>query len=393
MWFLLITAATAGHATYSDDAFSPERPAVPPPKDWLPFINASSMVYSGIWQVGFSQGQAGASPSKTLPLYPAMANGYIGSPLGCFPTDNIPEGPTATAGVVHIAGVFNGKGTSSMRAELPGMYSVYPVSAGGAGITFGGAALDLERGIFLNRTVLPSCGNAVLEQRFYAHQAHRSLFVYEMELMAPPSLARNCTINFGSCNVARPKSVTTTEGTAPLPYTTELNSSTIDPETASSPHIHVGQVFHAVPSTLTLQTGDPSRYLAVLRTSIAAEGEADAAHPLLAARRDMAEYQNISPGDLLRSHSRAWSSLHSSRIELAGDGAVGAAVATAVNSSMFYLLSSAREDWPYSTSPGGLANNAYKGHTFWDFETWQFPALAPFFPDIGYKLLQYREDR
>lgn len=33
------------------------------------------------------------------------------------------------------------------------------------------------------------------------------------------------------------------------------------------------------------------------------------------------------------------------------------------------------------------------GHTFWDFETWQFPALAPFHPEIGQKLLEYREDR
>ena len=29
----------------------------------------------------------------------------------------------------------------------------------------------------------------------------------------------------------------------------------------------------------------------------------------------------------------------------------------------------------YSLSPGGLASNAYNGHTFWDCETWMYPSL------------------
>ena len=63
----------------------------------------------------------------------------------------------------------------------------------------------------------PSCNNAILEQRWYAHQAHRSLFVYEMELLAPSTTGissstggdygasggAGCVILMGSCNVAR----------------------------------------------------------------------------------------------------------------------------------------------------------------------------------------------
>jgi len=56
-------------------------------------------------------------------------------------------------------------------------------------------------------------------------------------------------------------------------------------------------------------------------------------------------------------------------------------------------LQAARTDWPFSTSPGGIANNAYEGHTFWDLETWQFPALVPFYPELGASLLAYRENR
>ena len=60
--------------------------------------------------------------------------------------------------------------------------------------------------------------------------------------------------------------------------------------------------------------------------------------------------------------------LHSSRIELEGpagatmDGADGVptTIAAAVNASMFNLLQAARTDWPFSTSPGGIANNACK---------------------------------
>jgi hypothetical protein len=73
-----------------------------------------------------------------------------------------------------------------------------------------------------------------------------------------------------------------------------------------------------------------------------------------------------------------------------------------VNSSLYYILSSVREDWPWSLSPGSLSSNGYKywlfhwinfhdaqnvlnqitcvsGHVFWDTETWMYPST----PSLG----------
>ena len=98
-----------------------------------------------------------------------------------------------------------------------------------------------------------------------------------------------------------------------------------------------------------------------------------------------------------------------------------------VVSSLYYLLSSVRADWPHSLSPGGLASQGggfgglflarhltastgYNGHVFWDAgqltpgfslcfdaplhlaETWMYPTLLLFYPELAQSLLQYRSN-
>ena len=111
----------------------------------------------------------------------------------------------------------------------------------------------------------------------------------------------------------------------------------------------------------------------------------DAAQPLDAARRDLRNFSSGHPSavELLQSHERAWAALRESRIELGGSGGVGTAIATAVNSSMFYLLSAARVDWPYSTSPGGIANNAYLGYACWSDGSCVLTACASLVSSLG----------
>jgi hypothetical protein len=354
---------------------------------WKPGIAASSVLYSGLADLAAPLPAA----HRTLPLYPNYGNGYLGGVLGCFAQDTIPEGPTATAGVVHVGGVFAGKGDASQRAEIPGTFSMYPVSAGGQGVAFGGSALDLEAGTFTNRTVLRGCGGAILEQRWYAHRAIRSLLVYEVELLPSPSpslprsSSSSCTIVFASCNGDPTSTKTTVVSNTTSPDNGTVVSSlstTIDTETANTSLVTVARVFHQPPSRLTLTLGAAAKshqlqqqpqpqhrqqqqYLAVLTTSLAEEGADAASDPLAAATALFATSGAASTSSLRKQHEAAWAALHASRIELAGDAgdATARAVAAAVNSSMFYLLSAAREDWPFSTSPGGLANNAYAGHT------------------------------
>lgn len=76
--------------------------------------------------------------------------------------------------------------------------------------------------------------------------------------------------------------------------------------------------------------------------------------------------------DLYAEHTAAWAKRsNEGRLEIAGD----LELAQAVNTSLYFLRSSVRADWPYGLSPGGLASNGYDGNTFWDQETWMWPNL------------------
>ena len=66
-------------------------------------------------------------------------------------------------------------------------------------------------------------------------------------------------------------------------------------------------------------------------------------------------------------------------------------LAQTVFTSFYYILSSVRDDWEHGLSPGSLAMGyEYMGHSFWDQETWMYPALLMFHPSLGRSLLNYR---
>jgi len=89
---------------------------------------------------------------------------------------------------------------------------------------------------------------------------------------------------------------------------------------------------------------------------------------------------------LLDSHQAACQEMWKSRIEITGDKNL----AFAINSSLYYILSSIREDYPWSLSPGSLATNGYNGHSFWDCETWMYPPILILHPNLAKSLIQYR---
>jgi trehalose/maltose hydrolase-like predicted phosphorylase len=84
----------------------------------------------------------------------------------------------------------------------------------------------------------------------------------------------------------------------------------------------------------------------------------------------------------------AWAAREESRIEILGN----LGLAQAINASLYYLRSSIRLDWPWSLSPGGLATNGYNGHTFWDAETWMYPAFLLLEQDTAQAVLEYRSN-
>jgi trehalose/maltose hydrolase-like predicted phosphorylase len=89
---------------------------------------------------------------------------------------------------------------------------------------------------------------------------------------------------------------------------------------------------------------------------------------------------------LFARHRAAWERLWQSDVEIEG----APQDQQAVRSFLFYLLQSARAGGDASIPPMGLSGDAFGGHIFWDAETWIFPALLAFHPDLARPLLEYR---
>ena len=368
---------------------TPPPPLMPVPADWADRVRTSDMLFSGI------------ATFQPMPLNTNIGNGFVGGTVGCFPSNcggalNGQFGSSLRSGgvncivngVVHVAGVYSGAGTQSERAALPGVHAVWVEAAGPNGsdpVEFLGSALDLKGAMFLNRTRLPACGGATLEQRWFAHRENRSLLVYEMELLpktgGAQSTSETCTVRLGSCN--QPNStaieILTNSFDEMSGIETRLLRTRV-PESNQTELVTVAQHFDRVPQLVSISsTAENQRvrsFIAAIRTSLPPdEGALNPKNPEAAAARDYAAASNQPVGALRQSHASAWEDLRRSRLEVGVDGQPNAttqAVSAAINSSYYYLLSSIRADWPgsFGTSPGGLANSAYEGHTFWDSEEW-----------------------
>ena len=290
---------------------------------------------------------------------------------------------------MHIGGVFNNIKSRTLpdgvphRADIPNDKAVTVVSA-----SLIAAAVDLEGGIFTNRTVArckEGATTAVVELSTYAHRAHRSLLV--LELHAPElKEGSNCTVSFQSCALGM-DAITDFDVTASDTLTVKHME---QPRSWSSlpelPTTTVGVATEPLPDTVTLIGGSaPMRFLSVYRTSL----EPGLTNETVgkAAQQQLMGFKDTSADELRASHTAAWGALWATGgIEVGGN----ATIAGSVNSSLYYILSAVREDWPYGLSPGGISRDDYFGHSFWDCETWMFPVMAALQPDIAASLTRYR---
>ncbi|MBV7695877.1 discoidin domain-containing protein [Streptomyces sp. TRM70350] len=61
-----------------------------------------------------------------------------------------------------------------------------------------------------------------------------------------------------------------------------------------------------------------------------------------------------------------------------------------LRSSLYGLLANIRAGSPDSIAPAGLTSDDYAGLKFWDAETWMFPGLLAFRPELAEPVLEYR---
>lgn len=92
---------------------------------------------------------------------------------------------------------------------------------------------------------------------------------------------------------------------------------------------------------------------------------------------------------LWQRHNAAWNELWQSDIMIEGDRQAQ----QDIHSMLYHLYAFFREGNAFSCSPMGLSGLGYKGHTFWDGETWIFPPLMLMQPALAGQMLQYRFNR
>jgi trehalose/maltose hydrolase-like predicted phosphorylase len=89
---------------------------------------------------------------------------------------------------------------------------------------------------------------------------------------------------------------------------------------------------------------------------------------------------------VLAGHASAWSDLWKSDVIVAGRPELQ----DWVRSNLYALWSSIRAGDDNSIAPAGLSSDNYAGLIFWDAETWMYPSLLAFHPDVAESVIEYR---
>jgi len=307
-----------------------------------------------------------APPASADSHMPAIGNGYIAT----FVQSN----------VIYAGGLFNGdstgsKGGVSHRATIPAYHvSLAPpttkqgAAAPAPAYTQVGRALDVRRAVFLSRHTISGGGGGgvakgTVDEKWYARLDKPSLLVHEVTITAdkasPLPVVLAATSTTGTTNDLDMSPPTVAGGAVSWTGANKIgelgNTTTLAMVCTAAP---------ASPVSVAPGTTKTLYFITAIVTSLnSTNPQADAAsvwyRPAVA-----------GAGALFGAHAAAWATRwEQGSLEAAGD----LRLAQSLNASLYAIRASIRPDWPYGLSPGGLASNAYEGHTFWDQETWMWP--------------------
>ncbi|MBN3294954.1 PGGHG glucosidase, partial [Amia calva] len=313
--------------------------------------------------------------SPVLPSDPrflaTVANGYVGTAV--------------FSDIMHVGGVYSGTGGHCHRADVP-----CPL---GVQLQLGGAerqelkhcyTLDTRRGVF-SASVLSD--TVSVSQSIFAHRALPHLLA--MEICMERQLTSGEPITVQLLSSFKPQSDDIIFQPAPdYRGGRHIFGQTITPELCGDPRPSIHLLWTPVPPSLMLQAGQSKACWVFL---VAVADSAEHAQNTYSLGLDL-----IDSGDLGPSHHRVWAELWAgSAVELSGP----APLRRAVIGCLYYLLSAflPLHDTHFQfggVSPGGLSNGRrgqdYWGHVFWDQDSWVYPAVCLFYPELGRQVLQYR---
>jgi len=305
---------------------------------------------------------------------------------------------------IYSAGLFNGDhirpcpkpapwcGTGSHRARIP-PYHVQVIEEPKEAEK-GGRALDVEQAVFLKRSVV-SGGAVQMDERWYAPLHEPQLLVHEIELhnlgsneqkvqLKGYAATASDDLNLRPVDQAKLQGV---QGAVNGVYAVEGSNKVS--EVSGSELTLIAMAANMPPDFITLAGGTTSTIYAFTAVATSLNSTSPTAEALATLQR-YTQGGFAKAAALLQEHSAAWLARSASgRLEVEGD----LALAQAINSSLYFIRSAVREDWPHGISPGGLASDAYSGHTFWDQETWMYPPILMLEPALAQSMLQYRFDR
>jgi len=352
LWAGSHESSTSSGQTLTDAILLAEKPRQWVPDEWKQRSEAGQLLYS-------------ADPAHLKAwLKPNLGNGYMGTQFG--------------RPWMYLSGVYNGYKVNSQRARVPVPLVVKPRGR------CTGMALDFERGVVEEVFVWPKAHVLV---RTYFHQALPHIAVTELEIdnskgadpfsfQVEDHLASKFP-DFATKSFLRKQASTC------------LSLRTRKAESPRTKLIDVALCRANPDPVYSVGPGETRRVL--LHAAVWTSRDAPSPSPSVLTSAQM-EYGGVAgrePEEVYKQHLAGMQQLWRGGIEIDGN----LELARHVNSSWWNLLLSYRWGQNMSSSPGGLANNCYKGHSFWDIEQFMWPNLLMFQPQLAAASLQYRFDR
>ncbi|KAK6472463.1 protein-glucosylgalactosylhydroxylysine glucosidase [Huso huso] len=313
--------------------------------------------------------------SDTLPSDPrfmaTVANGFVGTRV--------------FGDVMHVGGVYSGGVGVCHRADVPSPLAVRVrldrADSSGLRQRY---TLDTRAGWF---THSQSCDDVTVSQTILAHRSHPNLLAMELRMERQVTPGEPITVQLQSSFTPQSSDIAFEPG-PDYQGGRHIHGHTLTPEVPGGPQPCVHLIWTPPPASLSLLASQSSACWVFL-TALADTAE-----------RAQSCYSEglalIGSGDLLPSHRRAWAELWAgSAVQVKSPSPLQQAVI----GCLYYLLSSLPPLKPTDflfggLSPAGLSNGRrgedYWGHVFWDQDTWMYPPVLLFYPELARAILRYR---
>lgn len=299
---------------------------------------------------------------------------------------------TVYTDTVYMNGFYNGERGESHRARIPSMNNIR-LDRTGLEILEEGFGLDVGNGTFFERF---STADFTVVQRTFAHRFYHKVIVTQIDIKTnSPGALFNLKPVLNSGDVSTDLNLDPQENfvsASEISAVSQCGQTKLieDPKyqaNASS----ICLISTTLPSSIS---GNKSQVFTFFTSyDVSFDGAANDFEKVAAL---------VANGDdeaVLSSHTEAWAQVwQDGRIEIGGN----VKLAKLMYGCLYYLLSSLPivqgTNSPvgqfYGLSPGGLAYGDYlmdyQGHSFWDTETWMYPSILYFYPEIAREVLNYR---